>query len=585
VILMVLSAAVAFAGGDKEPTGTTATAAAVKNPDTFIYAAIGDADSLDPAKAYDNASWTNMAVIYETLVTYDGTSTSVFKPVLTTQIPTVQNGGITNGGKTYRFPIRKNVKFHGGQTLTPDDVEYSFERNMVVDPDGGPGWIWFQVFFGGSGTRDGEGNIVMSYADIDKAVEVDGDAVVFNLAAAFPPFVSVLAGRWGSIVNKAFVAANGGWDGTEATWKAANNPETDKETLNSIANGTGPYKLVRWDKGVEIVVERFDGYWGPKPALARGIYRIVEEFSTRKLMLLQGDADLTWVPALNYPEMDTEKGITIYKDLPSLSVGAIQFNQKINAQDNPFIYSGKLDGQGIPANFFTDKDVRLGFAYAWDEATFIRDIMNNTSRNPVTPVPFGLPYKDESLQALPFDKAKATEHLRKAWGGQLWANGFKVDFFFNTGNSVREASMKMLAENLKSLNPKFQITVRGGEWAEYVDATRQARIPIFFIGWAPDYPDPDNYLNPYMFSSGFFARPAGYKNEEADRLIQSAAIELDTTKRQQAYYRLQQIWLDDLPAIMNSQSLTRWYFKDWAKGYYYNPMHSDPYDLLPVFKK
>ena len=73
----------------------------IKNPDTFIYATHGTIDSLDSAKTYDSASWTVMATIYETLVYYDGTGTDKFKPIIASELPTLENGGISADGKTY----------------------------------------------------------------------------------------------------------------------------------------------------------------------------------------------------------------------------------------------------------------------------------------------------------------------------------------------------------------------------------------------------------------------------------------------------------------------------------------------------
>jgi peptide/nickel transport system substrate-binding protein len=557
----------------------------IKNPDTFIYVTHGTIDSLDSAKTYDSASWTVMATIYETLVDYDGTATDKFNPIIASELPTLENGGISPDGMTYRFKIRKGVKFHSGRTLTPEDVEYSLERNLVVDVDGGPGWIWFFLFLGNYSSRDGDGNIVVDYKDIDKAIEVDGDYVVFNLAAPFPPFLGVLAGRWASIVSKDFVIENGGWDGTEATWKQFNNPPEGEETLYDIADGTGPYKLSRWEKGVEFVVEQHDMYWGPKPALRRGIYKVVEEWSTRKLMLLQGDADCIEVPAVHFPEMDKEQDLQIYTKLPSLTIHGINFNQKVSAKDNPAVYSGSLDGEGISADFFSDKNVRLGFIHAWDEETFLRDALSGEGMDPVTPVPFGLPFKNKNLKGYPHDMAKAEEYLKKAWGGQVWEKGFKVDFLYNSGNSVREVGMKMLAENLMKLNPKFQITVRAVEWAVYVDMNRNRQMPIFFIGWAPDYPDPDNYVFPYQHSEGTYAGRAGYKNEEVDRLIGEGAVELDPAKREKIYYRLQELWLEDAVGIMTHQPLRRRYYKNWVKGEFFNPMQSHEFDILASFDK
>jgi peptide/nickel transport system substrate-binding protein len=597
ILLILVVAFSAFGRGtpapDPDPDDTTpkkveepkpAAKPAIKNPDTFVYATYGTIDSLDAAKAYDTASWSNMRNIYETLVFYKGTATDVYVPLVAAEVPTEANGGIINGGATYRFKIRKGIKFHNGYELTPEDVEYSFERNFVVDPDGGPCWIWFFLFTDGWGSRDGDGNISITYEEIDKFVEVDGDYVVFNLKSAFPPFLGVVSGAWASILSKQWVAEQGGWDGS-ADFAKWNNPPEDEETLWDIANGTGPYKLERWEKGVEMVLERNENYWGPKPALKRGIYKVVQEWSTRKLMLLQGDADYATVDALYYPEMDTEAGLTVYRDLPSLSIGGINFNQKIAATDNPLIFSGKLDGEGIPPDFFSDKNVRLAFTHCWDVDTYLRDIMNNTAMNPVTPVVTGLPFKNPNVKSLPFDKAKAEEYLKKAWGGKLWEAGFKVDFLHNTGNEVRESGLKMLAEHLMSINPKFKISVRAVEWSEYVDNIRKSNMPIFFVGWAPDYPDPDNYVNPYMHSSGHFASQVGYKNEEADRLVEEGAIELDPAKREAMYFRLQEIWIEDVPGIMTHQPLSRRYMKDWVKGHYYNPMQSSIYDLLAELRK
>jgi len=588
-VALVLSIFVGCKEKEEEVAVEEEPAVEIKNPDTMVYATYGTIDSLDPCKAYDTASWTNMAVIYETLVAFKGESTSEFVPVLCEEIPTVENGGIINDGKTFRFKIRKGVKFHSGNTMTPEDVEYSFERNMVLDPEAGPNWIWYQLFIPDLwGSRDGDGNIVVDFDDIDKAVEVDGDYVVFNLLYPAPYFLGVLGGKWAVVVDKDYCIENGDWDGTKAGMAAANNPPAGEEPLYDIASGTGPYRLDRWDKGVEMVVTRFEDYWGEKPALAKGIYKVVDEWSTRKLMLIQGDADIATVDSTYYPDMDKEvdeAGISVYKDLPSLTVHGFGFNQAIASVDNPLIYSGKLDGEGVPPDFFADKNVRLAFTYAWDEDTFINDIQNGFAMDPITPVVTGLPYKRTDLERPPLDLDKAAEYFKKAFNGKMWEVGFKMDLLYNTGNDVRQFGSKLLAEKIMEVNPKFEINVRGVEWAEYVNMVRTSSMPMFFIGWAPDYPDPDNYVNPYMHSEGHYAHQCSYSNPEVDRLIEEAAVSLDPEVRKANYYKLQEIWLEDAPGIMNSQPLARRYMKDWVKGHYFNPMQSSPYDLLPVYSK
>ncbi len=565
--------------------GTVFAAGAIKNPDTLIYANISDEVSLDPAVAYDNASWSVLAVLYDRLVDFKGTDLGSFVPKLATAVPTVANGGISKDGKTYTFTIRQGVKFQNGYPLTAEDVAYSFKRDMVTDPDAGPDWVWYQLFLGGSGSRGDDGKINVAFKDIDAAIQVKGNTVIFKLASPYPAFLSVLAGKWGSIVSKKWVAENGGWDGTEATWQQFNNPPTGKESLFDVANGTGPYKLVRWDKKVELDVTRNDAYWGPKPALKNGVIKIVDDMATRKLMLLQGDADVIYVPATNFPEMATEKGIKIYKDLPAIDTAGAHFNLNINNKDNPSIFSGQLDGNGIPPDFFADKNVRLGFIYAWDEKTEIKDGYNGNAMDPVTFIPKGLPYKNAKLESKPHDMDKAKAAFQAAFGGQVWDKGFKMELLFNSGNTERETAAHILADNVMSLNPKFQVTVRGVEWAEFTDANKNKRVPVLFMGWGPDYPDPDDYAVPYMSSSGYFAGRQSYKNATADDLVAKAGVELDLTKRAAYYSQLQDIWLDDAIAILFAQPLRQRFFKDWVKGYYYTPMESQEFDLLPVLSK
>ncbi len=575
----------AAAPAKEEAPKATAAAKEIKNPESFIRVGYGDADSMDPCKAYDNVSGGCIDNIYETLITYKGSSATEYVPALAEQVPTLENGLITNGGKTYKFKIRKGVKFHSGNPLTPEVAAYSFKRNLVTDPDGGPMWMLFEPLFGTYSSRDDDGNIVLTLDQLDQAIQVQGDYLVFNLKDVFAPFLSILAFYANSIVDKDFVIAHGGWDGTQEDIARVNGPEEGKETLYDIASGTGPYKLTRWEKGVEVVFDRFDGYWGPKPAIKQGIHRNVEEWSTRKLMLLQGDADSVLVDPMYYAEMEKEPGIWVYKGQTDLGNRGINFNMAIEASDNPYIYSGKLDGSGVPPDFFADKNVRLAFVHAFDMAVYIRDIIDNAGIPTATPICSGLPFYNPDLKQLPFDLKKSEEYFKKAFGGQLWQKGFQIDLMFNTGNEVRENSMKMLAENINSLNPKFKATPRGVEWATYVDLQRQKRLPIFYIGWGADFADPHNFVQPYMHSEGLYGGRSGYNNPEVDRLIEQGVRELDPAKRKAIYYRLQEIWLEDSIGFMLHQPVNNHYFRDWVKGFIPHPMWNDPYKFFTFQKK
>ena len=591
-LLVVFAAAAVFAGGQEE-AGQEATPAEesaseespsgdVNNPNTFIYGGIGDPDSLDPSKAYDSASWEIMTNIYETLVDYDRDKTDEFVPALATEIPTVENGGISEDGTQYRFRIRDGVTFHNGNELTPEDVEYTFERNLVVDADGGPNWVWYTYLLGMGSSGD-----VESFDQIDAAVEVDGDYVVFNLPKPFPPFISVIASTWASILDKEWVIENGGWDGTAETWMDYNKPAEGEETLYEIANGTGPYQLTRWEKDVEVVLDRYEDYWGELPAMERGIARVVTEWSTRRLQLTQGDLDTAYVPEIHYGAMLAEDGLTAYEDLPDLAVTAVHFNYEIDASgDNPLVGSGELDGEGIPSNFFQDLDLRKAFRYAFDSDAFIDQALDGNAQNPVTPIPFGLPYKNEELDVPEFDLELAEEHIRRAHGGAVWENGFYFEILYNEGNDVRQIASRIVAENIGSLNDKFQIETRAVPWPDFLDRIRNSTIPMFVIGWLPDYPDPDNFVTPFMHSEkGTFAAWAHYENERADELIDMAGTELDPARRREMYYELQDIYLEDVTSIMINQPLSKWFFQDYVQGVHFNPMYSSEFELLPFITK
>ena len=181
---------------------------------------------------------------------------------------------------TYTFPIRKGVKFHNGAELTPEDVEYSFERNILADPAGGPMWMLIEPLFGVSTIEDLACQIagVDSFDQVDEAalvetgkrvmaaIEVDGDIVVLHLNQPYPPFLSILAhnSSWSAILNKEWMIANGAWDGRAETWVQWHNLPTERQVLFRQAMGTGPYS--KWNGTAATAGTR----WKPMPITGGG---------------------------------------------------------------------------------------------------------------------------------------------------------------------------------------------------------------------------------------------------------------------------------------------------------------------------
>ncbi len=561
------------------------TLAEIKNPDTFTLATYGTLRTLDPAACYDDTGSQRIWNIYEPLVFFDGSHTDKFLPVLAATVPTLNNGGISADGKTYSFHIRKGVSFQEGGDLTPEDVAYSFKRAMIVDPDGGPMWMLLEALTGRGSTRNRDGEIIDGIFDtVDKSVEVNGDSVIFHLPRPYPPLMSILAYSSSVILDREWAISRGCWDGNIKNAAKYNNPAPGYEPLQKIANGTGPFRMKLWEPSKQFIFERFDGYWGPRPAMKTAIVKYVKEWSTRKLMLQNGDADRVTVDIPYVPEVKAMPGLKFYS-VPQLSVSFALFCQKVDPTGNPNIGSGKLDGEGIPPEFFSDIDVRKAFLHALDRKTYQEDVFNNLVIMPTSPNIEGLPYhKDVPVYAYDLEQAKA--HIKKAWNGKLWEKGFRMIIAYNTGNAMREAAAVMLAENIMSLNPRFHIEIRNVEWKDYLVKYRSFRYPIFITGWAADYADPHNFLNTFMHSQGVYGRYMAYENAEVDRLCEAGIAAVDPTRRGQIYSELQNLWYEEALGIPLYQQINVRAYRDWVHGYVPNAMLTDAWeDLKRIHKK
>jgi peptide/nickel transport system substrate-binding protein len=297
------------------------------NNGTFVDETIGpDFDSLDPAWCYDTASGEQIGRIYETLLYYQGNQTDVFDPILAT------NWTWSDDDATWTFEIRPNVPFQsGGDNVTAEDVKYSIERAMCQDRPGGPVWMFFNSLISAAVWGFDSTN----FTTIDSKIETSGNNVTFHVCdpAWKVPFLQVMCGQWASIVNKDWCIDQGDWNGTEADIVNHLHPTEPIDTaLYDTADGTGPWKLANtadWDHGVSITLTKNPTYWGGSVPFLYVKTKYVEEFSIRKLDLMAGLADIIYVPADHFSEMDAESGLNVYRDLPSLTLDTFFFNMII----------------------------------------------------------------------------------------------------------------------------------------------------------------------------------------------------------------------------------------------------------------
>jgi peptide/nickel transport system substrate-binding protein len=501
--------------------GAPVTGQSVKNPTTFVTLRYGDPETLDPAFQYDTGSYEIVYPnVYETLIGYNGSVLSVYVPRLATTVPSLENGLISKDGLTYTFPIRKGVKFHDGSVMTPEDVRYSMLRFMLQDRDGGPAWLLLKPLTGKESTRE-KGKIDMTYEDMAKTVTVQGDNVVFKLKSPYGAFLSIAA-AWTFVMSKAWAAKNGDWDGGATTWQKFNNPKLQDRYAFDHMNGTGPFKLEQWDR--------------------------------------QG------------------------KHLPQLVIQVFHFNLKIDATGNPDVGSGKLDGNGIPPDFFSDLHVRKAFAYGFDYGTFIRDGYKTKALQPSGPIIQGLLGYDSTLPKYTFDKTKAIAEFKEAWGGKLWDTGFKFTLTYNTGNVVRQVGAQLVKDTIEGLNPKFKIDIRNMQWSTFLQNTNAHKGTFYALGWAVDFPDPDDFAQPFLSSKGDYPQRNGYSNPEADKLVQEASVVTDPAKRKDLYKKLTQIAYNDVPSIWAAQPTAFKVMRSWVRGWYWNTVYGGE-DYYPLSKQ
>ncbi len=594
--------------------------AQVSNQERIVYASIGGPETIDPHWSYDTASGEIIFQIYDNLIAYDGESIENFVPMLSTEVPTAENGLISADGLSYTFPIRKGVKFHNGAELTLEDVEYSFKRGIIFDRAGGPMWMIIEPLLGVESIEEfavelagvenysdmfKDGELLPEYKDVmvkvftdhvDKAVEIKGDSIVFHLAQPYSPFLNILShgGGWASIINKEWSIEQGAWDGKPDTWWKYHDPQNEEDPLYSVACGTGPFKLVRWVPEETVMLERFDEHWRGSAKIKEVVYQYINEWTTRKLMLQRGDADIIYVPVTNIKEVENMEGVELITGLPTLTNVVTNMPWELNAEGNANLGSGKLDGEGIPANFFSDIHVRRGFSYLFPYDIFIEKTAQGQAKR--NPGPFPEPlygYTEDPELYYQFDIEKAKEEFKLAWNGELWEKGCKFNIFYNEGNDVRKAVCDMLSTYAKIVNPKFELTPVGVQWSSYLKQFLAEQLPMFTIGWLADYPHPHNWAPTYLGTngtySGFYGKPyIEWAKDNVDPLIEKALKSIDPLEQKAIYEELTKLAHEQAVSLYLYQPIGIHVQRNWVKGWYFNPVISglpEGADFFYIYKE
>lgn len=632
ILLLAAYTPTAFAHGDGAP-----------DPNTLVIDSISEPETLDPAWSYDTASGAVIQQVYENLIffkidwtagLYQAGKTDSFDPMLATSVPHLEYTGLPPGKvQKMTFTIRSGPTFSDGNPVTALDVEYSFERMMVQDRDGGPQWMIYYPLLGIYSASDP--NTDPYFGDkINNAVVSSGNNVTFYFNIAFPEmaWLQILAQHWSGIVEKSWAVGLGDFDGIwvhswSYIYSSWHNPPSS--FVEDHMMGSGPYKLNFWTHGVAYSVRRNPNYWQGWPApmnpgsserisgyIETVVWNLLFSWSSlRRPRFLSGVSDMTDVDRQYRDQVIGQPGIRCYYPLTELSGIAMFFT--FNIRDKGFRISPYADWNipdvftetGCPPNIFNDTNVRKGFASAFDYNSWLTAAYLGEATQPSDPIIQGIAYDNPAEEKYEFNMTKAKEYLQKAWGGALWANGMTFTIPYTVGSVPTLSAAQIMANSINSLNPKFHLKTIGVPWGStYLPQMVNSEIPIFIIGWQADYPDPDNFAFPFMHSQGTFAAWQKYKNLHVDALIENGITTPDETPAQTAaynaagkpldlanpipamipgppaippdtrwprrsiYYELQRIYFEDAPSIMLAQPLGRHFERDWMRGWYYNPI-------------
>ncbi len=599
------------------------------DPTTFVKVTYGDPQTLDPALDYETGGAEVLQNVYETLIFYKGEAVDEFVPQLATEWT------VSDDGMTYTFTMRDGVKFHEGGDMTASDAAYSWQRGILQGGGASPQWMMVSSILGlathdisevvdpsGALADDPAGLQAADPAALKAACEAVTSAIVADdaagtftvtLAQPFAPFQSIIAQTWGSVMDKEWVMENGGWDGSCDTWQKWYGTLPENDPFTSIANGTGPFKLDHWTKGEEVVAVRNDGYWrtepayegGPSgvPAIERVVIKIVTEWGTRFSMLQAGDADYVEVNPEARPQVDPLVGercefdlaanayapcevtdssqpFKLYIGKPGIDRTDVFFNFDVANPDgtNPYLGSGKLDGNGVPSDFFSDPHIRKAMNYCFDWDTFVNDIYRGEATQSYTLALAGMPGYDLAAAHYSFDVAKCEEEFKLAdvdkdaiAAGEdpddVWDTGFRMQVGYNQGNTTRQAVAEILASGLTTVNEKFLVETIGLPWPSFLAARSARTLPIFVLGWLEDYHDPHNWYQPYTVGDfGSYLRLPADLKAQFDELVTQGASEADPAARTATYEQINQLIYDNPPYIILAIGTSHNFWQRWVQG-------------------
>lgn len=474
----------------------------------LIYGTMSGPVDMDIHNSWDTASSDVLDQIVETLITYDLSQLSIpLKPLLAT------SWSWNDNSTQLTMNLRSGVLFHDGNPFNASVVKWNIDRlyNLIDLGESQLGELYFM----------GDDPLISN-------VEVISNLVVrFDLVAPYSPFEGLLTFGGSGMISPA---------------SAANDTLLQYGNAGDKPIGTGPFMFENYTVDDNLQLKKFANYWGPKPGIDRVIYQIIEDANTRNTAML-------------------DKEITFLADpLPELKA-QFQNDSELFFQDGPKSLVIQYIGMN---NILVNNTMRKAAAWAFNYTYALDEIMLGEGTRLRGPIPDGMRYYDGTVDYITQNVTMARQILideglapqaelnndtwwtAKAQGANPIAS---YNYTFNTGNQKREEMGTLLKANLETIG--VAMTINGTTWADFLymlyDVYENGRnmLNFYFVGWGPDFNDPDNYITPlYSNTSGSNGAQVNDPTLQA-KMLQAKASTVSTT-RATLYSEIQDYLQNDL---------------------------------------
>ena len=473
VVFAIVASGCIGGGGEK-----TETAKATQ----IVIGVTDKVTDLDPANAYDFYTWEVLNNIMEGLVKYKP-GTLEIEPAL------AESWEVNEDSTVWTFHLRKDLKFADGTPLKAQDVVRSIERVMKIQGD--PSWL------------------VTDF--VDRVEAKDDYTVVFYLKQPTSYFLALLT--------------------TPPYFPVHPDYAPDQIQSDQTAGGAGPYKITKWVRDEELVLEANPNYYGEKPKTEKIIIKFYRDASTMRLALQNGEIDIAW-RTLRPSDIDSLKKAGNFNviEVPGGFIRYVCLNTKSDPTSNV--------------------KVRQALAAAIDRAEISQKVFMGTVEPLYSLIPNGMwSHKDvfkEKYGDANLDLAKKL--LSEA--GYSESNPLEIQLWYTpTHYGDTEADLAQILKEQWERTGMIKVTIKSAEWGTYVDYARNGQMQAYLLGWYPDYLDPDDYTTPFLKSTANSWAGTGYANPTVDDLLTQAQRLTDQNERTKLYEQVQNILAEEVPYI------------------------------------